>query len=81
MIYGLSRVAGHVDFKDENRKITLNNVTEAIINTCKTHYQILNQYLLQAKNEKDFFERFIQIFQIILLTNTTILHAIREKKS
>ena len=71
-LYGISRVVGHVNFKNETQKIELQNVTEAIVTTCQIDYKTLAIYLNQSENEQEFFTRFFQIFQLILVTNIAV---------
>lgn len=66
------RIANNLDFSDNDKPIKLENVTQAIIETCPKTYVIFQQYLNQAKDEKDFFKRFVQVAQTIVLVNLSV---------
>ena len=68
-IYTGARLTTNLDFSNDTQAIKFENVTEAVIQTCPKTYIIFQKYLEESKDEKDFFKRFMQVSQAIILVH------------
>ena len=71
-LYAGTRIATNLDFSNDPKEIKLENITEALIQACPRTYFIFQDYLNQAKDEKDFFKRFVQVSQSIVIVHYTM---------